>query len=152
MHHRYFECNYAGTDAAFMDIMFGTFKGSFSDIDKDGPKPREDAKSTLFSYPTVEFIRYITLCFLCIGIWAYYALGVANKMIILNPLQAVSISLLVGFGPVLIAWILSIINKKSTHIKPVKMTIIGNLIHLSIGSLFCSVPITYLCWLTLLTK
>jgi len=34
--------------------------------------------------------------------------------------------------------------------KPVKMTIIGNLTHLLVGSLFCSVPITYMCWLTLI--
>ena len=153
MHHRYFECNYAGTDAAFMDIMFCTFKGSFSDVDKDGPKPREDAKSTLFSYPTIEFTRYITLCFSCIFLWGYFALGIANKTIVLNELQRFVISFGVGFGPVLIAWILSnIFHKNTTYVKSIKMTIVGNLIHISIGSLFCSVPITYLCWLTLLTK
>ena len=26
---------------------------------------------------------------------------------------------------------------------------IGNLTHLLVGSLFCSIPITYMCWLTL---
>lgn len=30
LHHRYFECNYAGSDAAFMDITFGTFRASFT--------------------------------------------------------------------------------------------------------------------------
>lgn len=34
MHHKYFECNYAGTGAAFLDNFFGTFKARFTEADK----------------------------------------------------------------------------------------------------------------------
>jgi hypothetical protein len=145
-HHRYFECNYAGLDAAFMDVLFGTFRDSFNEkFDEVGPTPREDAKSTLQGYPTVEVVRYLGLCFICFGIWFYYAV---NK-IILGPLEQIFVASLVGFGPVLIAWGLSSIFGASNRTQPVKMNILGNIFHLSVGSLFCSIPITYLCWLTL---
>ena len=147
LHHRYFECNYAGLDAAFMDVLFGTFRDSFNEKfdEVEGPKPREDAKSTLQGYPTFELVRYLGLCFICFGIWFYYAV---NK-IILGPLEQIFVASLVGFGPVLIAWGLSSIFGSANRTKPVKMNILGNIFHLSVGSLFCSIPITYLCWLAL---
>lgn len=151
LHHRYFECNYAGTDAAFMDIMFGTFKDSFNEkFDEiDGPRPREDAKSTLYGFPTFEFIRYLVLCLICFGIWFYYALNVGANNIILGQLQKISIASLAGFGPVVISWLLVNIFGSANRIQPVKMNAFGNLFHLFIGNMFCSVPITYMCWLTL---
>jgi sterol desaturase/sphingolipid hydroxylase (fatty acid hydroxylase superfamily) len=143
LHHRYFECNYSGTDTAFLDIMFGTFRGSLSEEDKC--EPRDDAKSNLFTVPTNEFILYLSSSLLCIGTWGYCALQVANKVLILSNYSALGIASLVGFGPVILACLF-----KNTKAHPVKMTIIGNLIHLLVGSLFCSVPITYMCWLTLI--
>jgi sterol desaturase/sphingolipid hydroxylase (fatty acid hydroxylase superfamily) len=136
LHHRYFECNYSGSDTAYLDIMFGTFKGALSEI----PKNRDDAKSNLFTVPTGEFILYLISSLLCIGIWGYYAINVTN----LSNYFALSLALLVGFGPIIIACLFT--NSKA---HPVKMTIFGNLFHIGIGSLFCSVPITYMCWLTL---
>lgn len=141
LHHRYFECNYSGTDTAFLDILFGTFKGSLSEI----PSPRDDAKSNLFTVATNEFILYLGLCFMCIATWGYYALNVANKVLYLSNYPALGFASLVGFGPVIIACLF-----KNTKVHPVKMTIIGNLTHLLVGSLFCSVPITYMCWLALI--
>jgi hypothetical protein len=147
LHHRYFECNYAGLDAAFMDVLFGTFRDSFNEkFDEiDGPKSREDSKSTLQGVPTVEFIRYLGLSFICFGIWFYYAL---NK-IILDDLQKIGIASLVGFGPVILAWSLVNIFGSANRTQPVKMNLFGNLFHVIIGSVFCSIPITYMCWLAL---
>ena len=31
MHHRYFECNYAGFGAAFLDVYFKTYVGKFKE-------------------------------------------------------------------------------------------------------------------------
>lgn len=147
LHHRYFECNYAGLDAAFMDVIFGTFKDSINEKfdDEEGLKPREDAKSTLAGFPTNEFIRYISLCFICFGVWFYYAI---NK-IILGSLEKIFVASLVGFGPVIIAWALCSLFGSANRTQPVKMNILGNIFHLFVGSLFCSIPITYLCWLAL---
>jgi sterol desaturase/sphingolipid hydroxylase (fatty acid hydroxylase superfamily) len=144
MHHRYFECNYAGTDAAFMDIAFGTFKESFSNDDKNGPKPRDDAKSNLFISPTRDFIFYLLSSFGCCAIWAYFA----TNHIFLNVNQKIIISALGGFGPVILSCIISGLNN-SSRILPVKMTFIGNLIHITMGTLFCSIPITYMFYLAL---
>jgi sterol desaturase/sphingolipid hydroxylase (fatty acid hydroxylase superfamily) len=147
LHHRYFECNYAGSDAAFMDIFFGTFKGSFLEhlVDKDGPKAREDAKSTLIAVPTREFVLYLSGSAGCVVPWAYVALNSLH----ISSLQGVAISSLVGFGPVLLATLFSWLLNSGRGVSPVKMTLAGNLLHLFFGTLFCSVPITVACWLAL---
>lgn len=145
LHHRYFECNYAGSDAAFMDITFGTFKGSFNDhpIDKYGPKARDDAKSTLRLLPTKEFITYLAGSSLCVVPWGYYTLY--NQPI--SPNSALVVSSLVGFGPVILSVINSRIYSSGNTTHPVKMSPISNLLHLFFGTLFCSIPITYACLL-----
>lgn len=149
LHHRYFECNYAGSDAAFMDIFFGTFKASFSEhlIDKDGPKAREDAKSSLRILPTREFITYLGLSSVCIFSWAIPA----TYSYSLTQTQAIGLSSAVGFGPVILATLLSS-NSGTGGVKPIQMNMISNLIHLTLGSLFCSLPVAYMCYLTLLPK
>jgi sterol desaturase/sphingolipid hydroxylase (fatty acid hydroxylase superfamily) len=141
LHHRYFECNYAGSDAAFMDIYFGTFKGSFSEhpVDKDGPKPREDSKSTLRVLPTREFLTYLASSLACLSIWAIPAVTSYP----LTQLQALSAGTIAGFGPVLISVLLT---KENIPLNT------PNLIHISVGSLFCSVPVAYMSYLTLLPK
>ncbi len=143
LHHRYFECNYAGTDAAFMDIIFGTFKESINE--KEIVNPRDDAKSNLLDDFKQEFINYLGLFVLSISIFLYYALQVANHQLILGNITKLSLSSLVGFGPVIIAYLFS----SSNRVQPVKMTLFGNLFHLIMGTLFCSVPITYMCALVL---
>jgi len=150
LHHRYFECNYAGSDAAFMDITFGTFKASFKDhpIDKDGPKPREDAKSSLLLVPTQEFIMYLGGSTLCIVGWAYPA--VIQLPMSVN--QALALASTVGFGPVILASLVSRIYGAGNTSHPVKMSLMANTLHLFFGILFCSVPVTYLCFLTLMLK
>jgi len=148
LHHRYFECNYAGSDAAFMDIAFGTFKSSFNEhpVDKNGPKPRDDAKSTLRLLPTQEFTAYLGGSTLCVLPWVYSALYVDS----ITVSQAFILSSGVGFGPVFLASLISHIYSSGNNSHPVKMSTMANLLHLFFGTLFCSVPITYACFLTLM--
>ena len=148
LHHRYFECNYAGSDAAFMDIAFGTFKSSFNEhpVDKNGPKPRDDAKSTLRLLPTQEFTTYLGCSTLCVLPWVYATLYVDS--ITVN--QALILSSAVGFGPVLLASLISHIYTSGNSSHPVKMSTMANILHLFFGTLFCSLPITYACFLTLM--
>lgn len=144
MHHRYFECNYAGTDAAFMDIFFGTFRASLAEPGAvEGPKQRADAKSTLRVKPTSEFITYLCGSLACCLLWSFY-LGkpVSNT-------QALLLSSLVGFGPVALAPVVSKVFSGFSSVKPVKMSNLGNLLHIVTGTLFCSVPVTYGCYLAL---
>jgi hypothetical protein len=143
LHHRYFECNYAGTDAAFMDIIFGTFKESIDE--KEKVNPRDDAKSNLFDTFKIEFINYLCLCVLSVSIFLYFAFQVATHKLILNEISKISLASLVGFGPVIFAYLFSTSNR----VQPIKMTIFGNLFHLIMGIIFCSVPITYMCKLVL---
>ena len=147
LHHRYFECNYAGSDAAFMDITFGTFKASFNDhpLDKDGPKMREDAKSSLLLLPTQEFVIYLGASTLCVVPWAYAALN--TEPISVN--HALALSSAVGFGPVFLASLVTHTYSSGSTAHPVKMSLIANTLHLFFGILFCSLPITYMCLLTL---
>ena len=136
MHHRYYECNYAGFGASFLDIMMGTFVESMEAKDKDGPTLREDAKSTLRTVPTQEFVLYLVLSGACIAPWAYYA---GNTVLTMN--MSILYSILAGFGPVITAILLS------RNISMCKN--VASLAHIMIGSLVCSVPITYACYLSL---
>jgi len=147
LHHRYFECNYAGSDAAFMDIAFGTFKASFNDhpLDKYGPKPREDAKSTLLILPTREFITYLVGSSLCVAPWTYYSI---NKYPVSSN-NALVLSSLLGCGPVVLSIIISRIYNTTNSTHPIKMSPLANLLHLFFGMLFCGIPLTYGCWLTI---
>jgi hypothetical protein len=134
-----------------MDIAFGTFKESFTgeDIKDDGPRARDDAKSSLRNIPSNEFLGYLAMCISCVFTWWYYANQVSKNDIIISKYNRISISSLVGFGPVIIAWILTNLIKSGGRVQPVKMNFFGNLLHLGVGTLFCSIPITYMCYLTL---
>jgi hypothetical protein len=141
LHHYYFECNYAGSDAAFMDVAFGTFKGSFKGlVGPEGPKQRDDAKSTLRALPTTEFSAYLIGSAFCVLPWAY----VAIQHYPVTQSSALALSSVVGFGPVILA---TLFGFKNTH--PVKMSIAANIFHLFFGIIFCSLPISYGCWLCL---
>jgi sterol desaturase/sphingolipid hydroxylase (fatty acid hydroxylase superfamily) len=130
MHHRYFECNYAGADAAFLDLAFGTYRGALAD--NDSADAREDAKSSLRTVPTRAFVAYLGGSVALCAIWYNSAnLGI-------SPLLASS---LVGFGPVTLAMI------SPSWVKRTQMNIWANALHIVMGVLFCSIPITYMCWL-----
>jgi len=150
MHHRYFECNYAGTDAAFLDHFFGTFRGSFltNKADAEGATPREDPKSTLFAVPTYEFVSYLGSSFFVCSVWAISA-QTNSYGIISNPYI---LSSFVGFGPVALALVHSSLFRSSPTVQGTKMSLSGYLVHILIGTLFCSLPISYMCWLALIPK
>jgi len=144
MHHRYFECNYAGGDAGFMDVLFGTFRSSMQgDGDSDGPKPREDAKSTLLTIPTFEFVVYLTLSLACFGVTANYIHSDLTK------LQIAGFSALTGFGPTFLAVFISRLFGKGQLMKQTSMTSTGYAIHILGGSILCALPVSYATWLTL---
>ena len=128
LHHRYFECNYAGTDAAFMDVWFGTFRGALAD--SDTAEPREDTKSTLCAVPTQEFMVYLGGSIACCAAW-YSTIQWS-----LTASQALATASLVGFGPVILAMAMSP-SRPTGH----------DILHCIMGILFCSIPITYMCWL-----
>lgn len=57
-HHRYFSCNYAGTNTAFLDVWFDdSFVGTLNPSDQKGCKPRPNAKSTLRVVPICSLGR-----------------------------------------------------------------------------------------------
>lgn len=141
MHHRYFECNYAGFGAAALDVTFGTFVESFAEKEKPGVKMVEhgDEKSTLRKVPSWDFIFYLFASSACVAAWA---LAVTYPTVYLPffakyGLDAWSLSLLCGFGPVAVALPFyfspggtAVFDKKNAPV-----------LHLGIGTLVCSVPV-----------
>jgi sterol desaturase/sphingolipid hydroxylase (fatty acid hydroxylase superfamily) len=150
MHHRYFECNYAGFGASFLDVMMGTFTESMEAKDKDGAKLRADAKSTLRTPPTIEFILYLASASACVAAWAYYAMQVASGAIVLVPNMVLAYAFLAGFGPVIVS---SIITEMFGGVGGTPMfKSLASVAHILVGTLFCSVPVTYACYLALTPK
>jgi len=114
-------------------------------LDKYGPKPREDAKSTLLILPTREFITYLVGSSLCVAPWTYYSI---NKYPVSSN-NALVLSSLLGCGPVVLSIIISRIYNTTNSTHPIKMSPLANLLHLFFGMLFCGIPLTYGCWLTI---
>ncbi len=139
MHHRYFECNYAGSDAAFLDIWFGTFQGSFRKHDRENPALRDDAKSTLRTVPTKEFVSYLGLAGSCFLPWILSHYGYIPSEIA---------ALVAGVGPVFAASVVGCWSSRRV-VTPVAMTYCGVVLHIVIGALFCCVPIVIMVGLSL---
>jgi hypothetical protein len=150
-HHRYFECNYAGSDAAFMDVWFDTFVGSFEEREKDkgakGVGLREDAKSTLRQVPTLEFLAFLAGSSVCVLAWAQAALAVAAGGAAPDAQRALALAALPGFGPVALAVVMSLASARG--VKPAPMSLAANAFHLAVGTAFCSLPVSWACWLAL---
>lgn len=144
MHHRYFECNYAGTDAAFLDLWFGTFKGSFDDADKEAdPTPRDDAKSTLWAGYTPEFLTYLGLSAGCVVPWVFR--GGAE----VSGVEAAGLAVLAGAGPIGAAALVSAVWGGRRGVMPTRMSTSGNVLHVVVGVLFCCAPVALMVWLSL---
>lgn len=152
MHHRYFECNYAGTDAAFMDRFFGTFRGSFATnpADVNGAKARDDAKSTLRTVPTKEFLVYLGGSSACYLLTYYCADTVAKNTLVLGDFTRLLVSGAAGFGPVVLSVLVSSLFGSAGGVKPAPMSVFGVLLHLVMGTAFCSLPVMYVYYLTLM--
>jgi len=144
MHHRYFECNYAGTDAAWLDQWFGTFKGSMA-LEDGVPQPRADAKSTLFAVPTTEFMTYLGGSAACFVPWIITVNSNSNN----STYSSIAIASLAGFGPVLLSVLVSNLFRMGRGVGAKSMSLVATLGHVGIGTLFCSIPVMYMIWLTL---
>lgn len=151
MHHRYFECNYAGFGASFMDNVFGSFTEKFKE--KDGVvKAREDAKSTLAQVPTLEFTVYLSLCAVCVGTWAVAANNVALTGVSMSVTAATLSALLCGAGPVVVACAMTVVQKGvGGLLQPFqKQSFFANAVHVVVGQLFCALPVAWFCYLCLI--
>lgn len=165
---RYFECNYAGFGAAALDEAFGTFKANFNEAQTDEPvKTFADAKSRFIvdteeggpavNLPTLEYVAYMVLSLGCCAVWAWAAGGLPGVPPFPLPLTkevAWGVAILAGFGPV---WVAQLMGFKALGGDGNVSIVEGStwrawgaaLLHYVIGVFFCSVPITYACWLTL---
>jgi hypothetical protein len=158
--------------------MFGTFMPAFKtekDEDENGgrPKARADAKSTLRLPPTLDAVAFATLSAACLAPWAASVCArswVAGAALALPRGVALLFSVLAGFGPVAVACVMAVVNQvlfsrarvdnakaisfpartASALLAPFhKKPITENLLHVSIGLIFCAVPIAAACYLTL---
>ena len=149
---RYFECNYAGLNAAMLDVAFGTFKEKFdeynskgNEYEKDKKKQvseRADAKSNLLVLKnwSVDFVAYLIVGLACMGAWLWWPNS--GK---LSSEEAIVPALLAGFGPVAFAFIfdfLSSADYTGSGTSILKHGYLAAFLNLGIGTLFCSVPIT----------
>lgn len=159
MHHRYFECNYAGFGAAALDVTFGTFVEGFGAKEKAGREvePPADAKSTLRQIPTFDFVLYLALAITTVSIWGYAVAipnGTAKMLAMLPPavgaavapaMTPMALAFLAGFGPVLAAmpWL-----GKAGGTSPFEAKH-APLLHWTVGTFVCAFPISwaaYLCF------
>jgi sterol desaturase/sphingolipid hydroxylase (fatty acid hydroxylase superfamily) len=145
MHHRYFECNYSSSDAMFVDAFFGTCVDSMAQRDKDGVTARGDAKSTLRTIPTFEFVAYIAMVLLSFVIWGYQASLVAQGIAISYG-SAVIYALIGGGGP-LIAAIAYWMFVGSPNNNALGMSRPWKFVHLFMAGAICVFPVIYLCFL-----
>ena len=123
--------------------------------------PRADAKSTLRAVPTLEFASYFTLALACLGAWAYAACAVARGTLAVTPAAALGLSLAAGFGPVVVAYLLTkplpaAATKVKTDADPAvdnggaaADSWVATLLHHALGHLFCTVPIAWACYLAI---
>jgi hypothetical protein len=144
LHHRYFSVNFAGANASFLDVMFGTFQATLTAGDKGGAKARADTKSTLRSPPTLEFLVYLLSACGCVAAWGYAAVQVAAGALVVSQAQALGLAALAGFGPVVLAEVVTLSFKGE---KGAPNNGLGAMLfQLAVGTLFCSVPITWACY------
>ena len=136
-----------------MDSLFGTFVSSFEEREPDkaagGIGLREDAKSTLRDVPTREFVTFMLGSGACLWAWARVALAVAAGGAPPAPLPALALAALAGFGPVVLAQLMSLFFFVPRSATPSPMGVFGNAFHLGFGTLFCSVPVSWMAWLAL---
>lgn len=105
LHHRFFECNYAGRGASWLDALCGSFCARFAEAETGAPvRPRVDGKATLRcgGDPGSLLSRdawYLAGAAACVGPWAAAASGVWAPA----PATSVCLSIVAGAGPVVLA-------------------------------------------------
>jgi hypothetical protein len=117
--------------------------------DKEGnPKERPDFKSTLRAPPTFEFITYLLMSGACLGAWAWSALAVNAGQLVLDQNAKLGLAFAAGFGPVLAAYVFAKDKKPpSVDAKAFKSTFWGDIVQFTVGTAFCSLPISMACYL-----
>ena len=134
----------APPQAGWLDVMFDTFMARF----KEEAKPRADAKSTLRALPSTEFLAYLLLACGCVAAWAVVAVqafGPAGSLP--SPAVAAALAALAGFGPVVVATAMSSKSQGGTPLFGKR--VLDSVFQLSVGTLFCSVPVAWACYLAL---
>jgi hypothetical protein len=66
-----------------------------------------------------------------------------------GPVEAGTLAVLAGTGPVAIASLMSKMGRTGRAMTRVPMTGVGTFLHLFVGFLFCCLPIGFMAWLTL---
>lgn len=151
LHHRYFECNYAGADAVWFDVLFGTFQQL--PREKAPLKLRADAKSTLRSLPSISMSIFSVGCASFYLLWAYYAFQVASlNQPLSSKMILYGVSFLVGFGPLLFALLLSSFFFAPSGGSSKTGGAASLLLHVLIGVAICAMPLSYLAYLTLIPE
>jgi sterol desaturase/sphingolipid hydroxylase (fatty acid hydroxylase superfamily) len=145
MHHRYFECNYAGFGSAALDVIFGTFTDKFKE--PAPAKARADVKATLRSPPSMMEVLYLLLSLACVGLWLHAAQrpGFAPKG------SEMALALLAGFGPAIVPVLLVVLTEgRKGLLDPFsRHPLWQNAAHVITGVVCCCVPITAVCYLSL---
>ena len=182
LHHKYFECNYAGLGAAALDVYFNTFKARMNEADKGAPgafkavKAPPPEKSSKCGLPDAQYVIYMLLAGACVGAWAS---GACSPSALVGPLKKLTaagltaaqartalqwgLSLLAGFGPVWAAQLVNAMFGKPSSLladnsgaegveagSSKSKGILGlsaPAFHVLVGSLFCSIPVTWMCLL-----
>ena len=150
LHHRFLEINYASYDAAVLDVMMGSFRGSLADVgEKEGEvKPRCDDKSRL-TVPGISAIIYIVLSIACFLPW-YITAASSPSTTVSPPFSAsIALSALSGFGPVAIAFIMPHTTAIGTG--PSRRGFVSDTTHYLLGIVCCCVPVMMACFLSLTT-
>jgi sterol desaturase/sphingolipid hydroxylase (fatty acid hydroxylase superfamily) len=140
-HHRYFEVNYAGLGCSFLDTWFGSFCGK--PREKTPVSLRDDAKATinlLSSPPTAEHCLYMAASAGCVAAW----INAAQQGWISSYITASSAAVLAGYGPVAVAVLATIaLEGIGSVVKPFdKRPAWESLLHIGVGTYFCSFPVT----------
>jgi hypothetical protein len=116
-------------------------------------QPRDDAKATLKGVPTGEFVGYLLVSAACVGLWGYAAVGVARGTVHVMPGIAYVLSFLCGFGPVIAACAIIILQRgvpallEPFNQKPLHQS----LVHILIGSFFCCFSVSMPAYLSVIS-
>jgi sterol desaturase/sphingolipid hydroxylase (fatty acid hydroxylase superfamily) len=167
LHHRTYECNYAGGGASALDVFFGTFKSRMDEAESDRvPEERADEKSTIFGLPSLEYVLYMVGACGCVVAWGlaccWEGAGPVGEALrgalgpvppaLTTPTGHAAMALLAGFGPVVVGCAMApagYFGECATAFVSSKPEVRGEMLaatfHIIVGTLFCSVPIALGC-------
>jgi sterol desaturase/sphingolipid hydroxylase (fatty acid hydroxylase superfamily) len=148
-HHRYFENNYGGSSAAYLDMWFGSFYGDGWKEKGGITNLRDDSKANadiIHNPPTLPYIAYMVLSLSCQAVWALRVLNPTPP----SQRTAIFLSILAGFGPLILAIVFYVIKEGPVALTAPfqKRPMWETALHIIVGNLLCSVPIAAMCYLS----